>query len=366
MKRTGRIFLYGVLALIALCLAGTGISALSNRSLLQEDAPAGQLDELDKLRLVEAIHLRQALGERAWPDFGRMDIPLIIWNRVYSFLVGLAQAPQGWEPTPDDLFQGQPYFRQKSVDPQNFTVPVGGTWAASMATKSETDAFLRQVFRDFLPPLVEDIFPYRLMIQPSEVQISAVTHESFHVFQQNRAPERLAAAEDAHQQGERYWQADSAMGEYWREEIDLLYQAIQAESEDEVARLARAFLDQRQSRRAKAALSTELVEYERQLEWEEGLAKYVELAIWRAGFEAADYQPVLAGDPDFKDYRNFPGRLKQELSQMKRQAGQAGETRFYYTGMAQALLLDRLNPGWKSHALDPGMWVEEMLREAVR
>jgi hypothetical protein len=361
-----RMFLYIVLGLTALCLAGAGISALSNRFLPQTPADTGQISELDKQRLAEAIHLRQALGDQVWPAFGQMDIPLILWNHDYSFLVGPAQLPQGWEVMTGDDFQGRPYFRQKSDDPQNFAVRVGDVWAASMATKSETDAFLMQVFRDLLPPLVEGIFPYRLLIQPSEVQISAVAHESFHVFQQRRAPERLAAAEQAHQLGERYWLTDPAMEEDWRKEIELMYQAVQAEADDEAARLARAFLDQRQSRRTRAALSADLVDFERQLEWEEGLAKYIELAIWRAGFASPDFQPILSGDPDFKGYHKFPGRLKQELSQMKRQAGQAGEARFYYTGMAQALLLDRLNPGWQEKALQEGVWVEDLLAEALQ
>jgi hypothetical protein len=366
MKRTKRFFLYAVLGLTLLCLAGAGISALSNRFLPQEPADTGRLNDLDKARLAESIHLRQGLGNTVWPGLGQMDIPLVIWNHEYSFLVGFAQTPKGWEEVIGDDFQGKSYHRQKSNNPQNFAVPVGEAWAASIATKSETDAFLMKVFRDLLPPLLEDIFPYRLVVQPSEVQISAVAHEAFHVFQQRLVPEHLAAAEQVHKLGERYWLADQTMGDDWRKEIDLLYQAVEAKSDDEAARLAGAFLDQRQARRARAALSPELVDYERQLEWEEGLAKYVELAIWRAGFEDAGYRPVLSGDPDFKDYQKFPGRLKQELSQMKRQAGQEGETRFYYTGMAQALLLDRLNPNWKVRAFDPGLWVEEILSEAVR
>jgi hypothetical protein len=38
----------------------------------------------------------------------------------------------------------------------------------------------------------------------------------------------------------------------------------------------------------------------------------------------------------------------------------------YYTGMAQALLLDRLSPGWKDRAFEQGVWVEDLLRQAVR
>lgn len=42
-----------------------------------------------------------------------------------------------------------------------------------------------------------------------------------------------------------------------------------------------------------------------------------------------------------------------------------GETRFYYTGMAQAILLDRLLPNWKERVFDPNVSFEDLLREAV-
>jgi hypothetical protein len=51
---------------------------------------------------------------------------------------------------------------------------------------------------------------------------------------------------------------------------------------------------------------------------------------------------------------------------MKRQAGREGEARFYYTGMAQAMLLDRLLPGWKTRALSRDIWLETLLAEAVQ
>ena len=108
--------------------------------------------------------------------------------------------------------------------------------------------------------------------------------------------------------------------------------------------------------------------YEREIEWLEGLAKYIELGIWREASLAPGYTPLpaLADDPDFKKYATFQQRWSQELDQMKRQAGLEGEVRFYYTGMAQAVLLDRLTPDWKARILTETVAVEDLLREAVR
>ena len=70
-------------------------------------------------------------------------------------------------------------------------------------------------------------------------------------------------------------------------------------------------------------------------------------------------------DPDFKGYQTFERHWAQEISQMKRQAGQEGENSSYLTGMAQAVLLDRLAPGWKAGALAPGAFLEQLLRQAI-
>jgi hypothetical protein len=365
MKSNKRFFVFALLGLAALCLLAAAASALSNRSVMKIPPVSNHLPELDKQRLAESLHLRQTLGERVWPGFGSAEIPVMLWNHDYSFLIGFNQAPPGWEMTADDQFLGQSYYRQKSNDPQNFAVQVGGRWAASMATKSQTDAFLMQVFRDILPPVIEGIFPYRLLIQPSEVQITGLAHESFHVFQQLQAPDRLSEAEQAHKLGDQYWQAAPGMSKDWKAEIAILRRAVEAKSEAEAGALARQFLEQRKARRTNARLAPELVDYERQLEWEEGLAKYVELSAWREASRQGDYHASLASDPDFKGYHTFPQRLKQELGQMSRQAGQEGEVRFYYTGMAQALLLDRFAPGWKDKALQDGAWVEDLLNSVV-
>ena len=67
--------------------------------------------------------------------------------------------------------------------------------------------------------------------------------------------------------------------------------------------------------------------------------------------------PALADDPDSKGYATFDRHGSQELGQMKQQATREGATRFYYTGMAQAILLDRLMAD---------VWLEELLSEAVQ
>lgn len=109
------------------------------------------------------------------------------------------------------------------------------------------------------------------------------------------------------------------------------------------------------------------IDYERQREWLEGLAKYAELALGRAAAHAPGYQPVpaLAADPEFHRYATRERFWTQQMDETRRLAGRSGETRFYYTGAAQAALLARLMPGWQAQLMVGDGVPEDLLRQAV-
>ncbi|MGD2156811.1 MAG: hypothetical protein PVG32_08070 [Anaerolineales bacterium] len=366
-KRIVQGLLYLLAGLLVSCVLLTLIAYISNQSLPSAPEVTDRLDKLDKARLAEALQLKGQLGGTVWPGWGDNEIPVLLWNQDYEFLIGLSDPPKGWETVPNDTFHGEQYYRRTAEDPQNFAVRLGDRWVASIATKYETDAFLQGIFRDALPSVLEGIFPYRLLILPSEVQITALLHESFHVQQVQVAVQKFSAAKAVYPFGERYWDVDASMRDAWEAEVALLEAALEARTQAETAEIARQYLAQRDRRRMDADLNSELLDFERCLEWLEGLAKYVELAIWREAYQSPDYQPLMdiMDDPEFKEYATFDRRWSQEISQMKRQSEQAGDTRFYYTGMAQAHILDRLMPDWKNRAMQEGVFLEDLLRETL-
>ena len=377
----------GLLGFLGLCSALMLLSAASNIGLQTASAEPAQLGELEQARLVEIFHLRETLGDAVWPGWDEADIPAIVYNERYAFLVGLPNPASGWlkvpnlqlhggpwESLPNATFAGQPIYRQAlptDVQPENFTVLVGDRWTSSLMTKEWVRIALAQQFRESLPNFLRPIFPYRLAIalfvESSDFYISAVLHEAFHAYQGMGAPEKLAAAENAVPRYEnRYPWEDEAFRAAWQEELDLLATALQAETPEATETLARAFLAQREARRA--SLSPDMVAYERQREWQEGLARYTELEIWRQAATTPDYTPASAvhEDPQFKDYRTFARRWSREVGQLRRMAGDRGDGRFYGSGMAQAVLLDRLAPGWKARVFDNGVWLDTLLSEALK
>ncbi len=343
-----------------------GISALTNFGLPHSQV-SDRLEPLDKARLAEALNIKAKLGNALWPDWAVTQNSIILWNHAYEFLVDYTGTPPlEWNSVPQDTFNGQPYYRKAAVDPQNFAMPVGDVWAASMATKTEADVFLIDTFRSHFPTPLKQIFPYRLFIQPSETQIGGVLHEDFHVFERSVAPQRLIQAEAAHRLGDQYETAAEFFKGQLKQEADLLAKALEAKTEAESADFVRQFLQVRDERRIAAHLDATLIDYERWLEWEEGMAKYVEVNSYRLASQTSGYLPLtgMAGDPYFKSYKKFNSRWSQELIQLRNPAG-SSETRFYNYGMAESFLLDRLKPDWKKTVMQNGIFLEDLLRQAV-
>jgi hypothetical protein len=115
-------------------------------------------------------------------------------------------------------------------------------------------------------------------------------------------------------------------------------------------------------------LSADLIRYENQREWVEGMARYAELETWRLAGADEKYKPLvdMHSDRKFKEYQSFENRWRREIDQISRMAEDEGDGRFYYSGMAQAYLLDQLHPSWKlSLAADPMLNLEDLLRQAL-
>jgi hypothetical protein len=391
--RLRRRFTFVIVGLTLACVLVTGLSALSNILLPAHTPVTERLSDLDKARLAEAFHLRRELGDTLWSGWDQADIPMVLYNEEYAFLVGYPNPPAGWvkvpenetrggswEPVPGDTFEGQTYYGQRLTDPaitpQAFVVLIGEHWVSSMPSRDWMEITLGNDFKQNEPLVFRPFFPYRLaarlflsVVGGEDWYICGLLHESFHAYEGISIPTRLSAAETVFNQNKRRYPWDSEVfAEDWQVELNLLADAVQAKSDAEAIELVRQFLAQREKRRAAAGLDADPVALECQKEWEEGLAKYTELAIWRLAATTSSYEPLpaLAGDPGFKDYANFDQRWSQEIEQVRRMASDQGDGRFYYSGLAQAAILDRLAPDWRTKAMAESVLLEDLLRDAVK
>jgi len=385
--RWGRV-VAAVLAGIVLSLSVLACwTALDNRSLPRRSRVVDRLDERQKALLLEALHLHRALGDSIWPGWAREDLPVVLYNERYAFLTGLQDPPAGWikvpgervrggpwERVPEDSFEGAAYYRQAlpspDENPEAFTVRIGDRWAASLPTLEWFGIRLADRMRSEMPPALAAVFPYRpalrLFIGGSDGYLCMIQHEAFHAHQGVAAPLRIASAERAAAEVERDYPFGQAASEQaWKRELGLLTSCLGAPTREEARAWARQFLAARQDRRDRLGLAAALTGCEGQREWLEGLAKYVELESWRRAALTPDYRPLTAlkSDPGFKAYAGSRRRLSREVGQI---AWAKGDTRFYYSGMAQALILDRLMPGWKNRAFAQDVRLEDLVAEAVR
>jgi hypothetical protein len=384
-----RIFLFSLLGLLGLCLLLTGVSAILNSRRPTTSSVVDRLSDLDKARLSEAYHLRETLGGGVMPGWDQANIPQILYNERYAFLVGCPDPADGWksyprgiltpgkwETVPGDTFLGQPYYRVAIPDqnhtPQAFIVTVGDCTAASLMTYDYSRIWAIAEFKRSMPRPVQAVFPYGIMfktlITGSDQYVAMILHETMHAYQATGAVNRLAEAELANSpSAAAYPWTDEKLIAAWQTELDLLTDGVRATTDAEAKDLARQFVAQRSKRRQDAGLSADLVTFERQREWEEGIAKYGEMRIYRAAAETPGYQPVpeLLPDPAYHAYRNALAFWNNQVGQIRRMAGAEGDGRFYYTGMAQAVLLDRLMPGWKARLFEDGVWLDDLLAEAV-
>jgi hypothetical protein len=142
MKKGIKIVAVTAFSLVGLCILLIVISVISNLGLPQSSLVVQNLSQDDKIRLNEALHLRQAVGDLVWPGWGQADIPVILYNESVAFLVGYPEPSPGWikvpsgdkrggawEVVPGDAFNSEPYYRQTlpdpAITPEAFTVQVG-------------------------------------------------------------------------------------------------------------------------------------------------------------------------------------------------------------------------------------------------
>jgi len=299
------------------------------------------LKATDKAALAEVLRLKTEVGDQVWPGFGRADIPIILYNDIYEFLVGESNPAGSWELVAGDDFLGNPYYRRAAKDPQAFAVSIGTRWAGSMGTLD----------------WMNHKGPFK--ISP-DFYVVGILHEVFHAYQASLVPVRFSKALAVYKFESRYPAKNKEFGAAWNNEGAALAEALK--TTDDAARLSlvQKFFKIRQARREHAALNSDLVSFENELEWLEGLAKYVEIKF----YELASSH---AGQAAFARYR--PGLhpfLQWDFIRLERQLGQQpSDLRFYLSGMAQARLLDRLSQGWQAKAMQEGIYLEELLQATV-
>jgi hypothetical protein len=274
------------------------------------------------------------LDERGDEIFTKLknDKDLIIYNERYEFLICDDEKILAWDFIGKNQLLDKNIHRRKAENPQAFAVFVGDKWVGSMSTKNYYNKFIIKQIPVFFPPQV--------MLMDEEHYKATIIHEMVHAFEAKHNKERFLEIESLHSVGEKYYD-NSAFNDLIVKEASYLEQAIAAKDPKDVSGNVKKFLETRNRRRKECEMSKPEIQNEINLEWLEGLARYAE----------------------FKASRNSTGIVAENLGDIDQKVKVKGDDRYYTLGMAQALVLDKLDKDWKNEIFEDKFSMEDYLKE---
>ena len=306
------------------------------------------IPEGDRIRLAEAYRLAAAIGDGIWPGWGRVPFATVLVAGESEYFVRHPHSPAGSAPLGRDALLGSDVFvRARTFSPGFLaTFPVEGISTVVVGTADATGAK-----------------------SPTDWVVTLL-HEHFHQLQTSR-PGYFARVDSlglARGDKTGMWMLDYAFP-YDSARVRARFAALTQRLD---SALATPTDDARAARwaavrSARGALHDALApDDDRYLAfqmWQEGVARYTELAVAR--FAAEHYTPTaaFAALPDFVPYATVADRIDSSVRAGLRGSSleRGNRVAFYPAGAAYALMLDRMVPEWRTRYFDRAMSLEVLL-----
>ena len=362
---TGLVRLIGLVCLSSVLMLSLATSAVKGA----EVSPTQEEDGLPQSQLVvlrEAFQLVNTVGNEVWPGWTRSPMTVVIIEDDYEYLLN---APSNWKESggferTEQTFLRQPIYHRSRTLPQALRAafPVAGLPAAVVGAWRPSEE------------------------SPNEWAVT-LAHEWFHVLQMAREEEAKVADLELGQGGVypslqldypfAYGDRDvgyaihllgSSLYDFWSRSRTLP-RAVQRTF---VAETSWAAL-QNLKTIISLKYGDDAYNYFRYQTWKEGVARYtqVHVSLLAADFEDDGrfyQQPGLAALQGNMSY----GRLWEEVTRtnywlIRTASGIEGGNpiSFYGIGHGLAELLDALNPSWKEHYFDKGVWLDTLIEEVM-
>jgi hypothetical protein len=294
-----------------------------------------------ELRHIEEMYrVLDFAAQRVWPgwdDFRATPI-LLEYENGLRVLIGHPKPPSGFVLVPEEKVETKAVYADFThVTAQPITgIQRGG--GGSNALGQDPDGKPVVVIEMRLhPPVSADQYGIG---ERAEQQMLVYIHELFHRFQFTRLKPKMY--------GSLSYNPDTSYAVY--SEIEgLALERARGAGGDSV--LARQYLgDFVAARRKKHSESMNELQanQERWEEFMEGGATYAELRTLEL-LQAGGFEPKLKGDVEYSGFSDPASLIKVYADSMNKAISDSkkANARFYYYGAYQALLLDRLFPGWQ-------------------
>jgi hypothetical protein len=338
-----------------------------------------KLDPLLLVSLKECRNIMKICGPDIFPEWNFQKTAVIFYKpNVQELLIGFPHKPQGFSEFSgiSPLAGETMYYRDGTttltVDDQNTSIPIDGIPVLVVADPlSRMRNQIRGVFmarpKEFALQWLEDWnfaqSPYR--------ELQLILHESFHVFQQTKAPNKwpneIALS--------KYPLLDPVNNAFFALEGNILRDAFLAAPSSRLEKIKEfaAVRNFRQSR-----LDPECSEYENLAEYSEGLAKYVEYKFLTLGRRIEPLQEMYYRQ-GFHGYQVVLTKLLEDSVEDMVKIVAVSDVRFgnkfgagplryklYELGAFQALLLDEVMPSWKEKVFENGVSMSGLLIQALK
>jgi len=283
----------------------------------------------DAARIAEFYRLAPEIEDKVWVGWSKVPGPLMLVTSDTEYLTRFPDPPKEFLKVGDDMY----------ARPRQFATNLQATFPAFG-----------------FPPVIVIGEPANTASKTSTPWLIVVMHEHFHQMQWAQPDYVKAVNELGLSKGDTsgMWMLNypfpydvPEIAQSFEHLRDSLLAALNEVDQQKFAPLAKAYLKERKMFFAQF-LPGDRKYFSFQL-WQEGVARYTQI---KAAEAAADYQPspLFAALPDYTPFSAYAltarARTLDELKHID--ITQAKREVVYSFGAAEALLLDRINPDWKS------------------
>jgi hypothetical protein len=338
--------------------------------------------KIDPLLMVYANTVWEILSTNdnpIWPGWNATSTPILFYlPGVQDVLLNHTNPPEGFVPYtgPVRFAGGQVMLRNGDSlidwDGQNTSREINGVRTLVVAdTLSNRKQWLSGVLHDSrsVDEKLKTVDYFDMSADPYR-QMTLITHEAFHVFQNHMAPDKGANEMDV-----RLYPCLSVKNNVGAAlEGIALAECLRAEDLAKAREAAIEWLAVRQKRRAD--LSPEAIAYEDGNEFSEGLAVYTEMRLAQVlqGRQAPDQLWLVQGFRGFSDLTHMRNQLIKTLLDSTQGSMNINNDRYgtapvrfrlYYSGMAIAAMLDRFDSNWKERIFANGVSLTDLATAAL-
>lgn len=270
-------------------------------------------------------------GDEIFKGF-KENTDLIIFNDSYEFLISNNEPDLGWNFISNNDCLNKKIYSRKADDPQAFAILIGDKWIGSMSTKNASNKSVAKNVPLFFPP--------QIMILDDEYYKATIIHEMVHAYEANNNNARFVQIQTVHGICENYYD-NQTFNELITQEAYYLEQAILVQKYEDVLEYSKKFLEAREKRRTECKMSMTEIQKEVDFEWLEGLARYAE----------------------YKASTNSNSIVVKNLLDIDQKVKIKADDRYYALGMAQALVLDKLQKDWKNDIFTDNFSMEQYMKK---